>query len=110
MALLGVGPNRVVQEVLRPVPTDLRGEAHPNRVAVVVAAAPPVVAPNRRVPLAVAALRPAPRASDLRKKHKTYWWGGFGNRTAGTRSSFLRLGRCRQWSQRSVNGSIPGLW
>ena len=43
-------------------------------------------------PLAVVRL-PARRAWALRKKHKTYWWGGFGNRTAGTRSSFLRLGR-----------------
>lgn len=86
---------------------DLQEEAPPNQE--VLAAVAPVVAPIRRVLLAVAR-RPAPRALALRKKHKTYWWGGFGNRTAGTRSSFLRLGRCRRFSQRSVDGSIPGLW
>lgn len=74
----------------------------------VVAVVARVAVPIRRA-LAVVRL-PARRAWALRKKHKTYWWGGFGNRTAGTRSSFLRLGRCRQWSQLSVSGSIPGLW
>jgi len=57
----------------------------PSRAAAVVVVAP-VAVPIHRVLLAVAARRLEPRASGLRKKHKTYWWGGFGNRTAGTRS------------------------
>ena len=104
-----VVPNRGVEQH--------QGEAHledPQEAALpsleeVVAVVARVAVPIRRVPLAVVRL-PARRAWALRKKHKTYWWGGFGNRTAGTRSSFLRLGRCRQWSQLSVSGSIPGLW
>jgi len=108
-----VVPNQVVaqhqeeghrEEALR----DLQAGERPS-LEVVVAAVARVAVPIRRVPLAVVRL-PARRAWALRMKHKTYWWGGFGNRTAGTRSSFLRLGRCRQWSQLSVNGSIPGLW